>query len=270
MLPERQVATRIAALRAPLAELAATFSYGRIVREGLSLAIVGRPNAGKSSLFNRLVQRNRAIVTATPGTTRDLVTESVAIEGLPVHLIDTAGLRSTSDEAESIGVAKSREAMAEADVILLVLDATSPLHEEDRSILSGSAGRILIVARNKSDLSPVQIKSASQILVGHTVIETSALTGEGLPALRSAIISQARHGIISSEGGLLTNLRQHQAVSSAATSLTRATDALAHRVPHEIVLLDLYEALASLDSLTGATSSEAILQQIFSTFCIGK
>src|SRR6185437_1859232 len=130
-----------------------TFSYGRIVREGFTLAIVGRPNAGKSSLFNRLIQRDRAIVTATPGTTRDLVTERVSMEGIPLELIDTAGLREATDEAETIGIAKSREAMAEADMVLLVIDASDVFHPEDKATVEALGDRPALVAANKIDLA---------------------------------------------------------------------------------------------------------------------
>jgi tRNA modification GTPase len=153
MAAERIVA-QIAAIRTPLESLERSFAYGRVVREGLRMAIVGRPNAGKSSLFNRLVERERAIVTAAPGTTRDTVSERVSMEGIPVELIDTAGLREGTDEAERMGVARSREAMAEADVVLLVVDATAGISQEDRAVLEqgASGGSSVLVAWNKSDL----------------------------------------------------------------------------------------------------------------------
>ena len=140
VLPADQIFQRIAIVRAPLEELAASFAYGKIVHEGLTLAIVGRPNVGKSSLFNRLVERERAIVTATPGTTRDLVSETVAIAGIPVKLVDTAGIRSALDEAESIGIRKSMEALADADLVLVVVDSSQPLAEEDKAALRPSGG----------------------------------------------------------------------------------------------------------------------------------
>ncbi|MEO6983501.1 MAG: tRNA uridine-5-carboxymethylaminomethyl(34) synthesis GTPase MnmE [Edaphobacter sp.] len=265
LLPTAQIAARIAALEAPLTALEKTFAYGRIVREGFTLAIVGRPNAGKSSLFNRLVQRDRAIVTASPGTTRDLVTERVSLEGIPVELIDTAGLRHSTDEAESIGIAKSREAMAEADIVLLVLDATAPLHAEDEATLAAHAGRPLLVAINKHDLNPT-----SPPLHATTTTKTSALTGHGIPELRAAILSLITVNAPAAETALLTNLRQQQAVSTALSALTRAAQAVDTDIPHEMILLDLYESLTALDALTGATTSDDILNLIFSKFCIGK
>src|SRR5437867_1631651 len=152
VLPAEQVLQRIGTIRGPLDELAATFAYGKIVHEGLTLAIVGRPNVGKSSLFNRLVERERAIVTATPGTTRDLISETVAIGGIPVRLVDTAGIRRALDEAESIGIRKSMEALADADIVLVVLDCSQPLAAEDEELLVQVQKRRGILVENKSDL----------------------------------------------------------------------------------------------------------------------
>ncbi len=261
VMPTTVIAEKLAAVREPLTQLAASFAYGRIVRDGLSLAIVGRPNAGKSSLFNRLVERERAIVTAAPGTTRDLVTERVAIHGIPVDLIDTAGLRESADEAESLGIAKSREAMADADIVLLVLDASQPPHASDATLLEVLAGRPHLLVANKSDLATRSTNSDA--------IQTSALTGEGIPALRDAILALAG-GAQSAETGMLTNLRQRHAIEAALTGLADAQVALAAGTPHEMLLLDIYAALRGLDALTGATTADDVLNLIFSSFCIGK
>jgi tRNA modification GTPase len=263
-LPTAQITQQIEAIQTPLIALEQTFAYGKIIRDGFTLAIVGRPNAGKSSLFNRLVQRDRAIVTATPGTTRDLVTERVSLEGIPVELIDTAGLRHSTDEAETIGISKTREAMAEADIVLLVLDATAPLHPEDEATISNLTNRPLIIAINKSDLS------TNTPLTHHPTLKTSALTGSGIPELRTAILSHITATAPTSETALLTNLRQQQAVSTALAALDHALQAAANTIPHEMILLDLYESLTALDALTGVTTSDDILNLIFSTFCIGK
>jgi tRNA modification GTPase len=261
-----EIATRLAAVQAPLRELERSFGYGRIVHDGLRLAIVGRPNAGKSSLFNRLVERDRAIVTATPGTTRDLVTERVSIEGIPVELIDTAGLRESSDEAETIGVAKSREAMAEADLVLVVIDAADVPHAEDDATVEALRDRPVLVAANKIDLAnPERIAQ-----VKAPFVRTSALTGEGIPELRRAIVEAATLGAPSTETALVTNLRQSKAITKALAALDKAGEASANGIPHEMILLDLYEALGSLDALTGTTTTDDILWLIFSSFCIGK
>jgi tRNA modification GTPase TrmE len=270
VMPTSEIDAQIAAIEAPLAALNQTFGYGRIVRDGLTLAIVGRPNAGKSSLFNRLIERDRAIVTATPGTTRDLVTERVSLEGIPLELVDTAGLRDATDEAETIGIAKSREAMAEADLVLLVLDATATLHNalhpEDEATIAAHTTRPLLIAYNKHDLAPGLSLPAMQ----HPVIPTSALTGEGIAEVRRALLELMASAAPSRETALLTNIRQQQAVSASLLALGLAREALAAAIPHEMILLDLYQALESLDSLTGFTTNDDILHIIFSTFCIGK
>ncbi|MGA1983493.1 MAG: tRNA uridine-5-carboxymethylaminomethyl(34) synthesis GTPase MnmE [Acidobacteriaceae bacterium] len=327
VLPAAEISARIAAIHAPFAALERTFATGRVIRDGFSLAIVGRPNAGKSSLFNQLVQRDRAIVTASPGTTRDLVTETIAIDGIPVHLIDTAGLRDSSDEAEALGIAKSHQAMASADVVLLVLDAPALAANpalasedlailarhasEDRAILAAGAPSTLLLVLNKIDLLPnpsqiqtllakllpskLQYQASNRVLEGvipteaegpphlssfgpsnleprtSNLTETSALTGLGIPALRAAIVAAvAGPSAAPREAALLTNLRQHQAVEQSLSSLAAAETAVAARIPHEMLLLDLYAALRALDSLTGATTTDDLLQLIFSTFCIGK
>ncbi len=266
LLPANEITAQIQAIQAPLAALEKTFAYGRIVRDGFTLAIIGRPNVGKSSLFNRLIERDRAIVTATPGTTRDLVTERVSLDGIPVELIDTAGLRDSADEAESIGIAKSREAMAEADVVLLVLDATAPIHQEDEAAIATLATRPFLVVLNKQDLAPAAHLLKRDI---YPVLVTSALTGAGVSELRRAILSLLTSEAPTIETALLTNLRQQRAVSAALAALSRIQQAAA-TIPHEIFLLDLYEALQALDALTGTTTSDDILNLIFSKFCIGK
>jgi tRNA modification GTPase len=283
VLPANQIAARIAAIRLPLETLERSFAYGRVVRDGFRLAIVGRPNAGKSSLFNRLVERDRAIVTAAPGTTRDLVTERVAIEGIPVDLMDTAGLREAADEAERMGIAKSHEAIADADVVLLVLDAAAitearELSAEENSLLDSYSpnGQALVAVWNKCDLLTgrpryERIPKAATGKAAPPQVRTSALTGEGIPGLRAAIV----HAVAGDNGGLreagmLTNLRQHQAVERALRGLDAAQTAIAQSIPHEMVMLDLYEALRGLDALTGVTTSEDVLRLIFSKFCIGK
>jgi tRNA modification GTPase len=274
----------IAQLKTPLVQLAATFTYGKIVHQGLTLAIVGRPNVGKSSLFNRLVERERAIVTAQPGTTRDLVSETVAIGGIPVELVDTAGIRRALDEAESIGIQKSMEALADADLVLVVIDKTQLLSDEDRELLTQAEGRPAIVVENKSDLRPTRRDSRPRLSspaepgrVSSTEppspphIPTSALTGEGIPALRAAILHHvAGDSSVQQESGFLTSVRHQKLVNDALTSLDAATNAVVARVPHEMLLLDLYGALRPLDEITGVTTTDDILNLIFSTFCIGK
>jgi tRNA modification GTPase len=267
LLAQDQISSQIAAIEAPLTALENSFAYGRIVRDGFTMAIVGRPNVGKSSLFNRLVQRDRAIVTSTPGTTRDLVTERVSLEGIPLELIDTAGLRDSTDEAESIGISKSREAMSEADVVLLVLDATAPPHAEDGAAVATLTGRPFLIVINKQDLEDPESQIRESAL--HAV-KTSALTGSGIPQLRRAILSLLTKEIPNIETAVLTNHRQQRSVSDALVALNRARQAVTAIIPHEMILLDLYEGLRALDAFTGSTTSDNILNLIFSKFCIGK
>jgi tRNA modification GTPase len=218
------------------------------------------------------VERERAIVTASPGTTRDLVTERISLDGIPLELVDTAGLREGLEEAEQIGIARSREALADADLVLIVLDATESLNEEERRLLEAIEGRPALVAMNKSDLvargrSVSDLNAKEMRLV--PLLATSALTGEGIEELRAQILRLATGGA-AAEPGLLTNLRQHESVTTTLGALADASRANANSIPHEMILLDLYRALWALDSLTGQTTPDDILNLIFSTFCIGK
>ena len=268
VLPDARILEQIAAVRGLLDQLSASFAYGKIVHEGLTLAIVGRPNVGKSSLFNRLVERERAIVTATPGTTRDLVSETVAIGGIPVKLVDTAGLRQALDEAESIGIRKSMEALADADLVLVVLDASQAGTAEDAELLGQAESRPVIVVGNKSDLG---IRDQGPGDRGQPFVLTSAVTGAGIAELRAEILRHigGEEGT-QREAGFLTNIRHHGQVKDSIAALDTAKRAVAGKIPHEMLLLDLYNALRPLDAITGATTTDDILNLIFSTFCIGK
>ncbi len=263
--PQAEIARRIEELLPQLESLEASFTRGRILHDGLTLAIVGRPNAGKSSLFNRLAERERAIVTATPGTTRDLVTERIAINGIPIELVDTAGVREALEEVEQLGIARTHAALADAALVLIVLDATEKLNEDERKLLAAIEERAAIIVRNKCDLGG-KVQGIDSTL---KIVETSALTGEGLPELREAIHMLATGGA-AAEPGALTTLRHHQAVEETIAALKKAAESNGARIPHEMLLLDLYAALGALDSLTGQTTNDDILNQIFSSFCIGK
>jgi len=274
--PKTEIARRIGPLIPPLVALEATFARGRIVHDGLTLAIVGRPNAGKSSLFNRLVERDRAIVTASPGTTRDLVTERISLGGIPLELVDTAGLREAFEEAEQIGITRTREALADAGLVLVVLDATQRLNDEERKLLAAVVDRPALIAINKSDLTgeaePAAVLQEDRSVamgINIPVLATSALTGNGIADLRERILALATGGA-AAEPGLLTSLRHQQAIAAARTALLDADRANVSGIPHEMILLDLYRALWALDSLTGQTTPDDILNLIFSTFCIGK
>ena len=275
LTPDTEIVTRIDTIAEELRELAHSFERGRLVHGGLRLAIVGRPNVGKSSLFNRLLEQERAIVTATPGTTRDLVTERLSLGGIPVELVDTAGLRETREEAEAIGIRKTREALAEADLVLVVIDASALPSPDERELIASLEGRRALVAANKSDLvsdvgRPTEDLGDDQPSTAAVWLRTSAATGHGVPELRAALAQMVRDPGSETESGMLTSLRHFEAVNEAIHALAAGRQAVPAQVPHEMVLLDLYSALRQLDALTGETTADDILNRIFSTFCIGK
>jgi tRNA modification GTPase len=268
ILADASILEQLETIHAPLEKLAASFAYGKIVHEGLTLAIVGRPNVGKSSLFNRLVERERAIVTAAPGTTRDLVSEMVSIGGIPVKLVDTAGIRQALDEAESIGIRKSMEALADADLVLVVVDAAQPAMSEDGTLLDQVAKRSGIVVENKVDVAGVHSPAIESELPR---VRTSALTGHGISELRTEILRQVgANAGAHTESGMLTNVRHQGLVRDSLRALDAARAAIGNKIPHEMLLMDLYNTLRALDEITGATSNDDILNVIFSSFCIGK
>lgn len=279
VIDDAALIARLRAIEAALAALERSFLRGRLLREGVRLAIVGVPNVGKSSLFNCLLGRDRAIVTTEPGTTRDTVEERLSLGGVPVELVDTAGLREAAGEAERMGIEKSREAFADAGLILIVLDNTAELRPEEERLLRAVEGRRAVVALNKCDqeqksepnLQSAMLEALRTLAPQARVMRTSALTGEGIAALRSALEGLlGRDSRTTPETALLTNLRQHTAVSAALRSISAAAAVAGSRVPHEMLLLDLYTSLSELDSLTGTTTADDILRLIFSTFCIGK
>lgn len=261
--PAEEILRRIDPLLTAVRQLAGSYAYGKLVHEGFTLAIVGRPNVGKSSLFNRLLEQDRAIVTDIPGTTRDLVSETAALEGIPVRFVDTAGIREGQDVIESMGIERSFQAMADADVTLVVIDRSVPLATQDLQLIEKAQmqGKSLVVA-NKCDLPMANTEPALAI---------SALTGEGFPELRRAVIDTiAPRGRLEQEGGFITSLRHEQLLQEAREALEQAENATEQGIPHEMLLLDLYAALRPIDAITGATTVDDILNRIFSTFCIGK
>jgi len=271
------IARRIAEVREPLAALEASFAYGKVVHEGMTLAIVGRPNVGKSSLFNRLVERERAIVTATPGTTRDLVSETVSLGGIPVKLVDTAGIRAAYEEAESIGIKRAYEALADADLVLVVMDLSQPAAEEDARLVERVGPRPKIVVENKADIARGQGVGSREEEAGgrgherNGLVRTSALLGDGIEELRRQILYHLGGDAAGQrESGFLTNVRHQGLVREAIAGLDAGRSALGQNIPHEMMLLDLYAALHALDGITGATTNEDILNLIFRSFCIGK
>ena len=262
--PTAEILRRLDPIMMQTDALAGSFRYGNLVRSGFSLAIVGPPNAGKSSLFNRLLQQERAIVTEIPGTTRDLISETAAFDGIPVRLVDTAGIRETLEVIERLGIERSYEAMSDADLTIMVVDGSCPVSGETADLIArvSEQGRYLVVA-NKSDLPGFRSDAG--------LIPVSALTGEGVETLRNAILDQlAPRGELELQGGFITSLRQENLLNEAATMFRKAAGAAQSNLPHELLLLDLYCALSAFDTISGATPAEEILHQIFAKFCIGK
>jgi tRNA modification GTPase len=259
--PEEEIMRRLRPIEHALAGLASTFDYGKLVHSGITLAIVGRPNVGKSSLFNRLLEQERAIVTDIPGTTRDLVSEVAAIHGIPVKFVDTAGIRAGQDVVESLGIERSYQAMADADVTLVAVDLSTPVEPADLALIERAQqqGRSLVVG-NKADL-PRRAELAGDF------VPVSALTGDGMEGLREAIAPMATR---EQDSGFVTSIRHAQLLRESIEALGQARKAAEFRIPHEMLLLDLYAALGPLDAITGATTADDILNRIFSTFCIGK
>ena len=260
-------------LRQDLARLRSTFSTGKLLRDGIRVALVGRPNVGKSSLFNSLVGHGRAIVTGIPGTTRDTLTESIGVDGIPVLLTDTAGIRSSSNEIESIGVERAKREAADADLLIVVIDASESLRDEDRFVLNEISEVRHIVALNKSDLpsfSTAMFDEKNAPARCAAVVSVSAKNEAGLAALRTAILQPFANGSADNEGLLITNARHHDLLTQAIEAIGSSEQLLTERASEEMVLVGLHNALRYLGDITGETTTEEILGQIFSTFCIGK
>lgn len=265
-----QIAKDLGDVISIVGNLAGTFATGRALREGLKVTLAGRPNVGKSSLFNKLIGMNRAIVTEIAGTTRDSISETITLGGIPVSLTDTAGIRVAGDKIEEIGVERTHQSIADSDVIIIVVDGSVKLVAEDLEIIKGTQRRRHVVAINKSDLAlqanlDDQLRQESQAMV-----HVSALTGEGLDELAAVIL--ATFGAVDSEavGLLVTDSRHYDLLRRAETSLASAVESLRRAASEEIVLVDLHGALQFLGEITGETTTDDILGEIFSTFCIGK
>ncbi|MGA7413118.1 MAG: tRNA uridine-5-carboxymethylaminomethyl(34) synthesis GTPase MnmE [Bryobacteraceae bacterium] len=259
-----EVIRRLQPIQRGIRDLIDSFHSGKLVFQGFTLAIVGRPNVGKSSLFNRLLEQDRAIVTDIPGTTRDTVSETTSLAGIPVKLVDTAGIRESRDIVESLGIERSHEAIADADLTLLVLDLAQPLAAEDEQLIAKLADRRPLLVGSKADL-PRELDTASDLTA------VSAVTGAGIDELRQAVLRRlAPDGLVTPESGSITSLRHANLLRESLEALENAQRAVEFSIPHEMLLLDLYAALQPLDAITGATTADDILNRIFSTFCIGK
>ncbi len=272
----------LAGMRQEMEELILSARRARPYREGVRTVIVGRPNVGKSSLLNGLLQRDRAIVTDTPGTTRDVLEETVVVQGIPLVLVDTAGLREGRDRVEEMGVERARRAAGEAELMLLVFDDGEPLNADDMEVIETAVGaqkrgEIGIVAvLNKIDLAARSVDEdeiSARLGENAEIIRTSALTREGLDGLEDAVARQvacAAGGSVDEENAIAASARHEQALRSAATALDDARSALASGVPVDLVGIDLRECARELGTITGESAAEGLLDRIFSQFCVGK
>jgi tRNA modification GTPase len=256
-----------ARLLADLDALLSDYSYGRIIRDGFATAIVGRPNVGKSSLLNALMKRNRAIVTEVPGTTRDVLEEYLNLAGVPLKILDTAGIRHSHDVVEQEGVRRSLAALDAADLVLAVLDGSRPLTAEDVRVLDQLKDRPAIAVINKTDL-PRRLAPFTEV---RTQVAVSCLKNEGLDELKRAIVGKVNRGAVAPrEHAWAVNQRHKAALEQARESLCKALDTMSSELSPEFVAVDFRDALDSLGLIIGATCTEDILERIFNDFCIGK
>src|ERR1051325_9511602 len=263
-----EIENDLAAVSAGVIKLSESYSAGRLLQEGIRVAITGRPNVGKSSLFNKLAERERAIVTDIPGTTRDTLSEAIDLEGIPVILTDTAGLRETTDGIETLGIERTRRAMGDSDLVLVVLDGSATLRPADHDLINQTSNTRRLVVMNKSDLPT--FNTSSCCVEELQTINVSARTGEGLANLRSAILASLSSNGIEDGSLLITNARHYDLLCGTQRELEAAQVALRERHSEELVLVPLHNALRLLGQITGETTTEDILSEIFATFCIGK
>lgn len=249
-----------------------SFKAGKILREGISTAIIGRPNVGKSSLLNALLMEDRAIVTEIPGTTRDIIEEVLNIDGIPLRIVDTAGIRKAKDLLEEEGIKRSIKAIENADLVLLVIDSSQDLREEDRALLEKVKERQGIIVLNKIDLpQKIEGSSLSKVIGDKPLIRISATEGAGIEELRQAISNLIFRGrVISQDGAIVTRLRHKKALLNAKENLENFRNNLKKNQPPEFLSLDLRDALDHIGEIVGAVTTEDILNRIFSEFCIGK
>ena len=272
-LPEdiaRNISQKLSALSAKVDEMAESFRRGRLLKDGLRVTLVGRPNVGKSSIFNKLLSSDRSIVTDIPGTTRDTISEVLNLEGIPVLFTDTAGVRSSTDRIEQLGIDRTRRAIADADLIVAVIDGSQPLTDEDKKIVAEASEGFCVIALNKSDLESFRITNAEQICEHSILVPISAKTGSGLENLCGEIVKSFSLNCLDENSFVITNVRHYDLLRRTVGALQTSGSLVREGASEELILAGLYEALHLLGEITGETTSEDILSQIFSTFCIGK
>lgn len=269
---EREIGDRLGGALADVESLLRTSQSGKIYREGIRTIIVGRPNVGKSSLLNALLREQRAIVTEVPGTTRDVIEEMINLQGIPLKLVDTAGIRETEDIVERLGVERSKEFLNRADLVLLVLDVSQRLTPEDLRIIELVRNKKTIVVVNKMDLGArIEEQELAAVLGDRPLIRTSMVEEKGLEDLQKAIVDLVMGGhVVSTDETIITNMRHQRALEDAVQSLEKAKESFEAGLPHDFVTIDLMAGLGHLGHITGETLTEDIIDQIFSEFCLGK
>ena len=268
----KQIFDMLDSVEKKLKRLESSFDNGKIIKEGIKTAIVGKPNAGKSSLLNAILKEDRAIVTEIEGTTRDTIEEFVTINGIPLKLVDTAGIRKAKDEVEKIGISKSREIAKEADLIIAIFDSSKDLTDEDMEILNLIKGKKVIILLNKIDLNSKIDENDSRLLdVSRDIIKVSALNNLGIDKLYEKITDLFNLDQINLDNEvLITNLRQKDLITKAIEHIQVTKNTMSNNMPLDIVAISIKEILEDLGSITGDEVSEDIIDEIFSKFCLGK
>jgi len=273
-LPEiraQQFRDKLLDLTEQIEKLSLTFHTGHLLRDGLKIALVGRPNVGKSTIFNKLLLSDRAIVSAIPGTTRDSLSELINIHGLPVLLTDTAGIRQSADEIETLGVERTRRAMVDADLTAVILDGSQPRTAEDDAIINEIIDLPHLIVFNKRDLGAATVDAQFCFCRrDHPCLSVSAKTGDGIEHLRDALVSPFIKSDTHDAGLLITDARHFDLLQRTRDALRASIELLEQRASEELVLLGLYNGLHMLGEITGETTSDDVLGRIFATFCIGK
>lgn len=268
----QEISNMLTSVKEKLEKLEKSFDNGKLIKEGIKTAIIGKPNAGKSSLLNAILKEDRAIVTEYEGTTRDTIEEFVNIEGIPLKLIDTAGIRNAKDEVEKIGIAKSREIAKEADLIIAIFDSTKELSSEDLEILNLIKGKKSIVILNKIDLNAILNENDDRFTnVSDNILKLSALNGEGLEKLYETISKMFSLNEINLDNEIvITNLRHKNLISKALINVKKSEEAIEQNMPVDIIAIFIKDILEDLGNITGDVVTDDIINEIFSKFCLGK
>ncbi len=268
----QEISNMLTSVKEKLEKLEKSFDNGKLIKEGIKTAIIGKPNAGKSSLLNAILKEDRAIVTEYEGTTRDTIEEFVNIEGIPLKLIDTAGIRNAKDEVEKIGIAKSREIAKEADLIIAIFDSTKELSPEDLEILNLIKGKKSIVILNKIDLNAILSENDDRFTnVSDNILKLSALNGKGLEKLYETISKMFSLNEINLDNEIvITNLRHKNLISKALINVKKSEEAIEQNMPVDIIAIFIKDILEDLGNITGDVVTDDIINEIFSKFCLGK